>query len=112
MSLQDSDGSQNMFEQMTAEQATAMSAFYLALADEIGKITPPAFAAEWHAVQIEIFRALGDFTANIASQGLTIASMQASPVMIDLTGKSDAALASAVAACADFAAWANGETEE
>jgi cyclophilin family peptidyl-prolyl cis-trans isomerase len=112
MSLQDSDGSQNMFEQMTAEQATAMSAFYLALADEIGKITPPAFAAEWHAVQIEIFRALGDFTANIASQGLTIASMQASPVLIDLTGKSDAALASAVAACADFAAWASGETEE
>jgi cyclophilin family peptidyl-prolyl cis-trans isomerase len=112
MSLQQSDGSQNMFEQMTAEQATAMSAFYLALAGEIGKITPPPFAAEWHAVQIEIFQALGEFTANIASQGLTIASMQASPVLIDLTGKSDAALAGAVALCADFEAWASGETEE
>lgn len=112
MSLQQSDSSQNMFEQMTTEQATAMSAFYYALADEISKITPPAFAAEWHAVQIEIFRALGDFTANIASQGLPLASMQASPVMVDLTGKSDAALASAVAACADFQAWATGETEE
>lgn len=112
MSLQQSDSSQNMFEQMTTEQATAMSEFYYALADEISKITPPGFAAEWHDVQIEIFRALGDFTANIASQGLTLASMQASPVMIDLTSKSDAALASAVAACADFQAWATGEPAE
>jgi hypothetical protein len=89
-----------------------MSAFYLALADEIGKITPPPFAAEWHAVQIEIFQALGEFTANIASQGLTIAAMQASPVLNDLTTRSDAALAGAVALCADFEAWASGETEE
>jgi hypothetical protein len=112
MSLQQSDSSQNMFEQMTSEQATAMSAFYLALADEIETITPPPFAADWHAVQIEIFRALGDFTGNIASQGLTIASMQASPVLVDLTSKSDAALASAVAVCADFQSWATGESEE
>jgi cyclophilin family peptidyl-prolyl cis-trans isomerase len=112
MSLQQGDASQNMFEQMTTEQATAMSAFYLALADEIGKITPPPFAAEWHAVQIEIFQALGEFTANIASQGLTIAAMQASPVLNDLTTRSDAALAGAVALCADFEAWASGETEE
>jgi cyclophilin family peptidyl-prolyl cis-trans isomerase len=112
MSLQQSDSSQNMFEQMTSEQATAMSAFYLALANEIETITPPPFAADWHAVQIEIFRALGDFTGNIASQGLTIASMQASPVLVDLTSKSDAALASAVAVCADFQSWATGESEE
>jgi cyclophilin family peptidyl-prolyl cis-trans isomerase len=112
MSLQQSDSSQNMFEQMTSEQATAMSAFYLALADEIETITPPPFAADWHAVQIEIFRALGDFTGNIASQGLTIASMQASPVLVDLTSKSDAALATAFAVCADFQSWATGESEE
>ncbi|HET9662091.1 MAG TPA: peptidylprolyl isomerase [Thermomicrobiales bacterium] len=112
MSLQQSDSSQNMFEQMTTEQATAMSEFYYALADAIELITPPSFAVEWHAAQIEIFRALGEFTANIASQGLTIASMQASPVMVDLTGRSDAALASAIAVCADFQSWATGETEE
>lgn len=110
MSLQDSDGSQNMFQLMTAEQATAMSAFYLALSDEIAKITPPPFATEWHAVQIEIFRALSEFTANIASQGLTIAAMQASPVLADLTTRSDAALAGAIAQCADFATWAGGES--
>jgi peptidyl-prolyl cis-trans isomerase B (cyclophilin B) len=112
MSLQNSDSSQSMFEQMTAEQAAAMSTFYYALADEITLITPPAFAAEWHGVQIEIFRALGDFTGNIATQGLTIASMQASPVLIDLTTRSDAALASAIAVCADFQAWATGEVDE
>jgi cyclophilin family peptidyl-prolyl cis-trans isomerase len=112
MSLQQGDASQNMFEQMTTEQATAMSAFYLALADEIGKITPPPFAAEWHAVQIEIFQALGEFTANIASQGLTIAAKQATPDQNDLTTRSDPALAGAVALCADFEAWASGETEE
>jgi hypothetical protein len=97
---------------MTTEQATAMSEFYYALADAIELITPPSFAVEWHAAPIEIFRALGDFTGNIASQGLTIASMQASPVLVDLTSKSDAALASAVAVCADFQSWATGESEE
>ena len=60
------------------------SGFYLSLADGIEAITPPAYAAEWHAVQIDIFRALGEFTANIATQGLTIASMQASSAMGDL----------------------------
>ena len=58
-------------------------------------ITPPAFAAEWHAVQIEIFRALSEFTANISSQGLMIASIQASSVMGDLSSRSDAALLAA-----------------
>jgi hypothetical protein len=38
--------------------------------------------------------------------------MQASPVLNDLTTRSDAALAGAVALCADFEAWASGETEE
>lgn len=111
MALQENPESQNMFEQMTPEQAQAMSGFYLALADGIGLITPPPFAAEWHQVQIEIFQALGEFTANIASQGLTIASMQMSPKIQDLTGRSDAALASASAACSDFRAWATGEED-
>ncbi len=109
MSLQNSTSSESMFQQMTATQAAAMSAFYTALADAIALITPPAFAAQWHSVQIEIFRALGEFTGNIASQGLTIASMQASPIITDLIGKSDTALAAAVAGCSAFQAWASGE---
>ncbi len=100
---------QNIFEEITPEEATALSGFYLSLADGIQAITPPAYAAEWHAVQIDIFRALGEFTANIATQGLTIASMQASSAMGDLSSRSDAAVATATAVCADFAAWATGE---
>lgn len=109
MSLQSSTSSESMFEQMTPEQAAAMSEFYAALADAIALITPPPFAAQWHSVQIEIFRALSEFTGNIASQGLTIASLQASPIMSDLIDRSDAALAAAVASCADFQSWASGE---
>ena len=112
VSLQESDGSQSMFELMTSAQASAMSAFYHSLAGAIAQIEPPPFAAEWHAVQIEIFQALGDFTGNIASQGLTLAAMQASNVLDELIERSDAALANAVAACADFQAWANGESGE
>jgi len=110
MSLQDSDTTQSIFEQMTADQASAMSAFYYGLADTIGQISPPPYAAEWHSVQIEIFRALGDFTGNIASQGLTLASIQASPVLIDLTNRSDTAISNAAAVCAEFAPWAAGES--
>lgn len=112
MELQQSEDSQNMFANMTPEQATAMSAFYLALADEIEKITPPPFAAEWQQVQVEIFRVLGDFSANIASQGVTIASIQASPKFDELTARSNEALAAASAICGDFRAWANGDTQE
>lgn len=112
MSLQDSDNTQSIFEQMTADQASAMSAFYFGLADTIGQITPPPYAAEWHGVQIEIFRALGDFTGNIASQGLTLASIQASPVLIDLTNRSDEAIPGATAVCAEFGPWASGESGE
>ncbi len=111
MSLQN-DPSQSMFEQMTAAQANAMSVFYHALADAMAQIPPPPFAAEWHSVQIEIFRALGDFTAKIASQGLTLASMQAAPVLNDLVDRSDAAAASAAGSCAEFEAWASGEQAE
>lgn len=112
MSLQNSDSSQSMFEQMTATQASAMSAFYYGLADAAAQITPPAFVAEWHTVQIEVFRALGDFTSKIASQGLTLASMQASPVLNDLIERSDTAAANATAACAEFQTWANGESAD
>ena len=94
---------------MTPEQAEALSAFYFALADSIGQITPPPFAEEWHQVQIEIFQALGEFTANIATQGLMLASMQMSSRMQDLTGRSNEATESAAAVCADFRAWATGE---
>jgi cyclophilin family peptidyl-prolyl cis-trans isomerase len=103
---------QNIFEDITPEEATALSGFYLSLADAIAAITPPAFAAEWHAVQVEIFRALGEFSGNIATQGLMFASMQASSTMGDLSTRSDAAAAAANAACADFAAWATGEEAE
>lgn len=111
ISLQEGDGSESMFEQMSASQAAAMSAFYSDLADAISRITPPAFATEWHTVQIEIFRALGEFTGNIASQGLTLASIQASPVLEDLIERSDTALANATAECAGFQTWATGESE-
>ena len=103
---------QNIFEEMTSEEATAVSGFYSSLADALALITPPAFAAEWHAVQIEIFRALSEFTANISSQGLMIASIQASSVMGDLSSRSDAALLAANAVCGDFLAWAEGSEEE
>ena len=103
---------QNIFEEITPEEASALSGFYTALSDAIAAITPPAFAAEWHAVQIEIFRALGEFTANVASQGLMFASMQASSAMNDLSSRSEGAAVAANGVCADFAAWANGgETE-
>jgi peptidylprolyl isomerase len=110
MGLQEG-GSQNMFEEMTPEQAEALSAFYFALADSIGQIAPPPFAAEWHQVQIEIFQALGEFTANIATQGLTLASMQVSSRLQELTDRSNTATESAAAVCADFRAWATGEAE-
>ncbi|MEZ4529923.1 MAG: hypothetical protein R2855_02740 [Thermomicrobiales bacterium] len=61
---------QSLFEDLTPEEATALSGFHGSLADSVAAITPFAFAAEWHMVQIEIFRALSEFTANIASQGL------------------------------------------
>ncbi len=112
MSLQDSDNTQSIFDLMTAEQASAMSAFYYGLADTMTQISPPPYATEWHAIQTEIFRALGDFTDNIASQGLTIASIQASPILIDLTNRSDAAIAGATAVCAEFGPWATGESGE
>ena len=38
-----------------------------------------------------------------------IPSMQASPIITDLIGKSDAALAAAVAGCPAFQVWASGE---
>ncbi|MEZ4506530.1 MAG: hypothetical protein R2848_11980 [Thermomicrobiales bacterium] len=63
-------------------------------------------------VQIEIFRALSEFTANIASQGLMLASMQASTTMNDLLERSDAAAIAAEAICPGFAAWAAGEEVE
>src|SRR5690606_29592172 len=58
---------QNIFEDITPEEASALSGFYLSLADAIEAITPPTFAADWHAVQIEIFRELGECSANIAA---------------------------------------------
>jgi cyclophilin family peptidyl-prolyl cis-trans isomerase len=103
---------QNIFEEITPEEATALSGFYASLSDGIAAITPPAFAAEWHAAQIEIFRALSEFTADIASQGLMFASMQASSVMNDLSTRSDAAVVAANAVCAEFGAWATGEVAE
>ncbi len=112
LEAQNNPETQNIFEEITPEEATALSGFYLSLSDGIALITPPAFAAEWHAAQIEIFRALGEFTANIASQGLTIASMQASAVMSDLSSRADAGVVAAEAACAGFAVWATGEEPE
>lgn len=112
MEMQQSDGSQSMFEIMTPDQASAMSAFYLSVSEDLEQIVPPPFAAQWHGVQIEIFHALSDFSANIASQGLAIASIQASPILQDLTSRSDAALAVATAACADFQQWIDGGSDE
>lgn len=102
----------NIFEAMTQEEATAVSEFYLSLADALATIAPPSFVAEWHGIQIEIFRALGEFTGNIASQGLTIASMQAAPVMNDLSSRSDVAMREANAICGEFEAWAMGSEED
>ncbi len=109
LEAQSNPETQNIFEDITPEEATALSGFYLALADGIEAIIPPPYAAEWHAVQIEIFRALGEFTANIATQGIMFASMQASSAMGDLSTRSDAAATAATAICGDFAAWANGD---
>jgi len=89
-----------------------VSGFYSSLADALAAISPPAFVAEWHTVQVEIFRALSEFTANISSQGLTIASMQASAAMGDLSSRSDAAVVAANAVCDEFLAWAEGSEEE
>lgn len=112
LEAQNNPETQNIFEDITPEEATALSGFYLSLADAIAAIPPPAFAAEWHAAQIEIFRALGEFTANISSQGLMFASMQASTAMSDLSSRSDAAVTAGSAICADFAAWASGDDTE
>jgi cyclophilin family peptidyl-prolyl cis-trans isomerase len=112
LEVQNAPETTNIFEEMTPEQASAMSAFYLGLSDELSAITPPAFAAEWHAIQIEIFRELGEFTGNVASQGLMFASMQASAAMSDLSDRSDAAVIAANDVCGEFAAWATGEEPE
>lgn len=112
LEAQNSPDEQSIFEDITPEEATALSAFYLSLADAIAAITPPAFAAEWHAVQIEIFRTLSEFSGNIATQGLMFASMQASSTMSDLSTQDEAAVAAANAICGEFAAWATGETAE
>ncbi len=112
LEAQSNPETQSLFEDLTPEEATALSGFYGSLADSVAAITPPAFAAEWHMVQIEIFRALSEFTANIASQGLMLASMQASTTMNDLLERSDAAAIAAEAICPGFAAWAAGEEVE
>ncbi|TXG85764.1 MAG: peptidylprolyl isomerase [Thermomicrobiales bacterium] len=112
LEAQNNPETQGLFDELTPEEATALSGFYRSLADAIEAITPPAFAAEWHMVQIEIFRALSEFSANIASQGLMFASMQASSTMGDLSARSDAATATAEAICPGFAAWALGEEGE
>jgi cyclophilin family peptidyl-prolyl cis-trans isomerase len=109
LAVQSNPEVQNIFEEITPEEATALSGFYTSLADALTAIPPPAFAAEWHAIQIEIFRELGEFSGNIATQGLMFASMQAAPTMNDLSSRDSLALAEANAVCGEFAAWATGE---
>ncbi|MCO5222458.1 MAG: hypothetical protein M9947_12870 [Thermomicrobiales bacterium] len=107
--FQDQDDTTNIFEEMTPEEAEAISRFYGSFATELSTIAPPPFAAEWHALQIEIYQALSEFSANIASQGMMFASIQAATLLGDLSDRSTAAEAAASAACADFATWASGD---
>ena len=72
-------GASRSMEDLTSTDLLALSAFLADVANELELVIAPEFAREWHQLQIDTYRLLGEFLATMSVNGQEYATEEFAP---------------------------------